>query len=475
MTTKEEIVKKLVSVKGVGESKAEDVYKQGFDSIDKIKKASVKDLTKVDGISEKTAGRIQDEIKKFKGEKKKTGKTSKKEGAEEPKEHQEIRKKINSFLDDKYLPPAVIDKIIKRVAGDETLKSNLEEIVKKILSEYEDNIIDYSEACGIVGAQSIGEPGTQMTMRTFHYAGVAEISVTLGLPRLIEIVDARSTPSTPTMKIYLEEEYRLKSDLARKVANKIESTKLNEIGDIAADLNNLTVEIDLDKKTLSRKDLTVDDVLNRVKKIKKVDAKKRKNKIKVSLDEPGYKNLLDINEKLKKIKVKGIKGIKRVIIRKEADEYVVHSEGSNLKKVLEVDGVDHTRTTTNDLREASRVLGIEAGRNVIIQEAQNTLQEQGLNVDIRHIMLVSDVMTNDGTIRAIGRHGVSKEKESVLSRAAFEITVKHLLKASRHGEVDELQGVAENVIVGQPVKLGTGAVDLLMKREKHKSKKKKKS
>jgi len=98
------------------------------------------------------------------------------------------------------------------------------------------------------------------------------------------------------------------------------------------------------------------------------------------------------------------------------------------------------------------------------------LSEQGLNVDMRHIMLVADVMTADGTVRAIGRHGVSGEKSSVLSRAAFEITVNHLLLASQRGESDELNGVAENIIVGQPVKLGTGAIELVMNTKKPKQK-----
>ena len=182
-----------------------------------------------------------------------------------------------------------------------------------------------------------------------------------------------------------------------------------------------------------------------------------------------FKKLLDVTETLKNLKVKGIDGIKRVIIRNEPNEgYVIYSEGSNLEKVLDIEGVDPYRTTTNDIQAVGRVLGIEAARNMIIKEAYNTLMEQGLNVDLRHIMLVADIMTVDGTIRAIGRHGVSKEKESVLSRAAFEITVSHLLQAARRGEVDKLGGVAENIIVGQPVNLGTGAVQLVMKRNKKK-------
>ena len=174
---------------------------------------------------------------------------------------------------------------------------------------------------------------------------------------------------------------------------------------------------------------------------------------------------------LKNLKIKGIDGIKRVIIRKEPNEgYIIYSEGSNLKEVLDIEGVNPYQTTTNDIHAVARELGIEAARNMIIHEANATLSEQGLNVDMRHIMLVADVMTADGTVRAIGRHGVSGEKSSVLSRAAFEITVNHLLLASQRGETDQLNGVAENIIVGQPVNLGTGAIELVMNTKKPKQK-----
>ncbi len=386
------------------------------------------------------------------------------EVAEEPAETKKLRADMEKILGERYLPRSVIDDIISKVAGRKELESKLKNILARALEDYKKNIIDAYEACGIVGAQSIGEPGTQMTMRTFHYAGVAEINVTLGLPRLIEIVDARSSPSTPMMNIYLRDEYRLNPDLAKEVANQIEITRLMDLADIETDMNNLVIYINPDDKTMKKKGFTIDQLLDCVKKIRGTDAKVDKEKIKLSLDEPSYKNLLDVGETLKNLKVSGIDGIKRIIIRKEPGEgYVIYSEGSNLEKVLEIQGVDPYRATTNDIQAVGKVLGIEAARNMIIQEAYNTLMEQGLNVDMRHIMLVADVMTADGTIRAIGRHGVSAEKESVLSRAAFEITVSHLLQASRQGEIDKLGGVAENIIVGQPVNLGTGAVELIMK------------
>lgn len=381
----------------------------------------------------------------------------------EPKEFKKIRSDIQKVLKKQFLPISLIDGIVEQVARDKTLQGKLKNIVAHTVEEYTKNCIDPTEACGMIGAQSIGEPGTQMTMRTFHYAGVAEINVTLGLPRLIEIVDARSSPSTPMMNIYLRDEYRLNPDLAKEIANKIEVTRLIDVADIEMDLVNITISIKPNKKTMEKKGITNDDLLERVQSVRKLSAKLEKDTIKVTLDDPGYKVLQNTNEALKNLKIKGIDGIKRVIIRNEPKEgYVIYSEGSNLKEVLDIEGVNPYRTTTNDIHAIARELGIEAARNMIIQEAFATLSEQGLNVDMRHIMLVADVMTADGTVRAIGRHGVSGEKSSVLSRAAFEITVNHLLLASQRGESDQLNGVAENIIVGQPVNLGTGAIELVM-------------
>jgi len=362
-----------------------------------------------------------------------------------------------------YFIPYLVLKELAEKAIEEGLTDKLGLLIDKTIEQYEKGKIDAAEACGIVAAQSIGEPGTQMTMRTFHYAGVAEINVTLGLPRLIEIVDARSTPSTPMMTVYLEGAYKVNSDMAKKVANQIEITRLHDIASINIDVENLVIFVELDDKAMERKDISKDDVIERIKKLKKIDVKEIGKDLRIELEDVGYKNLLLTAENLKKLKIKGIDGIERVIIRREPEEgYVIYTEGSNLEEVLNIEGVDGKRTTTNDIQSVARVLGIEAARNMIINEAYNTLMEQGLHVDIRHIMLVADTMTVDGTVRAIGRHGVSGEKSSVLSRAAFEITVNHLLRASKRGEVDRLGGVAENIIVGQPIKVGTGAVKLVM-------------
>jgi len=188
-----------------------------------------------------------------------------------------------------------------------------------------------------------------------------------------------------------------------------------------------------------------------------------KSKKEEMVEEMPFKKLLIASVESNAIQIKGVEGIRRALIRKEKDEYVIYTEGSNLEDVIQIAGVDGARTTTNSVFEIYRVYGVEAARAALIYEANRTLAEQGLGVDIRHLMLVADVMTNEGDIRAIGRHGISGKKTSVLARAAFEITAAHLLRAAITGEVDELKGVAENIIVGQPITLGTGAVNLVYK------------
>ena len=386
----------------------------------------------------------------------------------------EMLAKHLGVAEEAHLPQRIIRKLVDgglhRGFGDPQLKQAAE----LALVEYNKARVDPTEAAGIVGAQSIGEPGTQMTMRTFHFAGVAEINVTLGLPRLIEIVDARRTPSTPTMTLFLKQSIKNDRGAATRIANLIETSTLKDIAAVEADLGTLEIRISPDAEKMAEKDITIDEVVAAVNSVRRITAKHEEGKkgtagkITVTLGEPNFKNLQKAVEDLKKQKVRGIDSIVRLVIRRDDTEggYILFTEGSNLKEILEIEGIDHRRIMTNDINQIQEELGIEAARNAIMEEAYGTLQGQGLQVDRRHLMLVADVMTADGEVKAIGRQGVSGQKSSILARAAFEITVDHLLQAGMTGEIDPLNGVAENIIVGQPVNLGTGAVRLAIDTQK---------
>ncbi|VVB54194.1 DNA-directed RNA polymerase subunit A'' [uncultured archaeon] len=377
------------------------------------------------------------------------------------------QKNIDEMISDLKLPQNVIDNLNRELKERKITKKQMEEIVKRLHSGYDNAKIEAGEAAGVVSAQSIGEPGTQMTMRTFHYAGVAEINVTLGLPRLIEIVDARKNPSTPMMTIFLEKNYSHDRDKARELAWKIEATYINVLGSISTDITEMKVLIELNKKALAQRNMTSKEIADKIEEELGVSCEIKGDTLVLEPGKPSYRELLQLVKSLHSVILKGIKGIKRVVIRKEdTGEYVLYTEGSVLKEVLAIEGVDATRTRTNNVNEIFEVMGIEAARQALINEATDTLKEQGLNVDVRHIMLVSDIMTVDGDVKPIGRHGISGEKASVLARAAFEVTVNHLLDSGMRGDVDELRGVTENVIVGQPIRLGTGNVKLIARKAK---------
>ena len=386
----------------------------------------------------------------------------------------DVSSDIEAVVEDTELPRRLKDEVYSTVESRGVGVDEADRIAKAVESRYMETRVDPLDPVGTVSAQSIGEPGTQMTMNTFHYAGVAEIDVTQGLPRLIELVDARKTPDTPMMTVHLDGEYATDREKAHEVVWQIEATRILALGDISTNVADMLVEIDLNDDTLLERWPTVDDVDEIAEEIAEtiegslgVDTRQVGTVVEFGPEEPSYRDLLQLVEELRDIVFKGIDEISRVVIRKEetdsGEEFVLYTEGSDFGAVLDIEGVDASRTTCNNIHEIKAELGVEAARETLINETMNTLEEQGLDdVNVRHLMLVADIMTNEGTIESIGRHGISGSKDSVLARAAFEVTVNHLLDAAIHGEVDELDGVTENVIVGKPIKLGTGDVDLRM-------------
>ncbi len=371
---------------------------------------------------------------------------------------------LDSLLAKYSLPENLVSQLKEKTSGLGLTAEQLERIVDEVNAAYIKALIEPGEAAGTVAAQSVGEPGTQMTLRTFHYAGVRELNVTLGLPRLIEIVDARRMPSTPTMTIYLDEEHRGSLEKAKEVVARIERIAVENVAkSIEYDMINSSFIVEIDTEVSEDKGLDLDFIAKSIEKLKVGRVSVEGNSIIITPETTAPEKIKRLRERILDLRLKGIKGIKRVVIQKEDNEYVLHTDGSNLAQVLGIKGIDTTRIYTNNISEIAEVLGIEAARNAIIREAFQVLDQQGLDVDIRHVILVADLMTSTGKIRQIGRHGVSGEKSSVLARAAFEVTVKHLLDAAAHGEEDALEGVTENVIVGQPVPLGTGIVELFMR------------
>jgi DNA-directed RNA polymerase subunit A" len=447
----------------------------------KKKPVAKKTTTKKAPAKKATAAAKKPTTKKPAAKKAATKKPAAKEPAVSAAIVKHMEKRFDKMREERRLPPSVMEELVTKVTSLEITKKEFDSICDNVIESYERSLVEPGEAVGTVAAQSIGEPGTQMTLRTFHYAGVAELSVTQGLPRLIEIVDARNNPSTPTMKIHLVEEFAQERNVAKDIARNIEMVLVESVAsNVSIDLLRQAIDIRFDPELMEDKGLKVEDIAEAIQaKIKaKGEVEAADNTIFVYPTNETLADLQRLSEKIREVRVKGINNVTHVVIRKESDGYVLYTEGSNLEDALEIEGVNPHKIYTNNLREIFQVLGIEATRNAIIQEAMNVLNEQGMDVDVRHIILVADMMTADGTIRQIGRHGISGSKNSALARAAFEVTIKHLLGAGIAGTRDPLRGITENVILGQLIPLGTGAIDLLMNPQftstkKRKTKKKK--
>lgn len=374
-------------------------------------------------------------------------------------------------LEEDGIPHDLIDKIRDKVKDEELEEEQLEYLLNKIYINYNNAIVETSEPVGTVAAQSIGEPGTQMTLRTFHYAGVEEFSVTQGLPRLIEIVDARRFPSTPQMEVFLEEDYRDSEETAIIIHNRIEQIRIEQIiYDVDLDFVDWNIVINLIPEVCEKKGINIDDIPDILKRYKKKGTIKREgNSIIINPGVEDLQVLQKMREKILKKVVKGIRGVKRGLLTPSDDnkEWVIKTEGTNLPGVIQIEGVDPTRTVSNHIHEVEKLYGIEGARNMIIKEAQKVLEQQSLDVDLRHLLILSDLMCNSGTIQSIGRHGISGSKSSVFARAAFEVTVNQLLDAGLYGEEERLLGIPENVIIGQVCPIGTGRISIMFDLDKN--------
>lgn len=365
------------------------------------------------------------------------------------------------------IPGAILKELKKNVSEFNLNQKQTKEVLEKTKKAYFESRINPGEAIGVITAESFGEPSTQMILNVFHFAGVSEVQVTSGLPRLIEICDARKEIKTPSMEIYLKKEYCIDLDKVRKIALQIKETKLEEVvSEIIVDLMKSSIELNLNKSKLSDIGMTSKSLCEVLSSsLKNISIKETgSGRIFIKLKEEGdFSGVYKLKEKIKNIPIKGVKGIKQILPIKKGNEFIVLTAGTNLKEVLKLKEVDGTRTITNDIFEVNEVLGIEATRHAIIKETLKIIEDQGLDIDIRHLMFLADTMTASGKIKGVTRSGISSEKESVLARASFETPIKHLVNASLIGEKDLLNSVIENVILNQPVPLGTGLPDLIAK------------
>jgi len=364
------------------------------------------------------------------------------------------------------LPKSILDEV-KAHLPERCSEARLKRIMEAVYEEYRQALVDPGECVGLVGAESIGEPGTQMTLNTFHFAGVSEMNVTTGLPRLIEILDARKSIQSPMMDVYLNGSYKRGEEI-RKVAERIKETVFQEyVSEISIDVVESLMTVRLDEQKMAAVDMSTDRLIRvLLRSLKGFTLRKTgpaSIEVKSTSKEEPLKEIYRLKERIKSVYINGIRDVSQVLPVKRGDEYIIVTAGSNLKAILKMEEVDTTRTVSNDLTEVEEVLGIEAARQQIIREVLKVLRAQGIDIDSRHILLVADAMTMSGHVQGISRYGIVKDKPSVLARASFETPLRHIFNAAMIGERDALNSVIENVMLNQPVPVGTGLPGLVTK------------
>ena len=225
---------------------------------------------------------------------------------------------------------------------------------------------------------------------------------------------------------------------------------------------NKKIEIMLDSKALKSVHAGASTIADRLKD-KGFNVKSSDVKISVSVQELDFKQIYRTKEKLKETIVSGIKGVEQVLVTHRDGNYIILASGSNLKEVREVKGVDANRVSSNDIHDVSNVLGIEAARQTIMNEIKKVIESQGLDINERHIKLIADAMTSSGAVKGVTRMGIISDKASILARATFETPDKQFVTATIQGGRDELKSVIENILLNQPIPVGTGLPGLLVK------------
>ncbi|KAF7974929.1 hypothetical protein HWV62_10969 [Athelia sp. TMB] len=412
-------------------------------------------------------------------------------------------------------------------------KEAFEWVMGEVEAKFNQSVANPGEMCGTLSAQSIGEPATQMTLNTFHYAGVSSKNVTLGVPRLKEIINVATNIKTPSLSVYLEPELARDPVLAKNVQQELAYTSLRTVtaaveiwydpdptSTIIAE-DEVFVEsffaipdeeiegklhlqspwllrLELDRAKMIDRKLTMAYVAGRIAESFKTDlfviwsednsekliircrvlggADKEDEDGMGTIEEDIFLRQLE-NTMLNSVSLRGVKDIKRVFLLehdristsadgtikpRDQKEWVLETDGVNLKTVMCIDGVDFARTYSNSCVEVFNVLGIEAARNAILRELRNVIEFDGSYVNYRHLALLCDLMTHRGTLMAITRHGINRADTGALMRCSFEETVEILMEAAAVGEKDDCHGVAENVMFGQMAPMGTGAFEVAL-------------
>ena len=443
--------------------------------------------------------------------------------------------KIMHILIDIHLSPKIL------INEYRITREQYDTIKDVIIKTFKKSKISPGEMVGAVAAQSIGEPATQMTLNTFHYAGVsAKSNVTRGIPRLTELLHISKTIKSPSVKIYINDKYNEDKNKCNYIKNKLEYTKLNDIvisSEIHYDPKHINYETDIEedkgfleiyklfeeteneqydsvnispwiirfkfnKDMILEKGIIMEDIQFAINNydsdsIKFIYSDENSKELigRITIESNilsnseivnGLEDQSDIIDVFKDVKqqllenviIKGINNITNIVMSEEnymkkidgelvdKKQIVLETDGTNLIDVLSNEYINNIKTISNDILEIFEIFGIEAARNALIKEIKDVVEYEGSYINNRHIELLCEMMTSSGRLISINRQGINRGDIGPLAKCSFEDTTDQLIKAGIFGEVDRLEGVSSNIMLGQKIKAGTNNSEILLDEQK---------
>lgn len=423
-------------------------------------------------------------------------------------------------------------------------KEQFDYAVEEIIRTFKKAIAEPGEMEGIIAAQSIGEPVTQMTLNAFHSSGIAAMANTnSGVPRIKELLSFSKNIKTPKMFVYLTEDQMGNRELANRIASHIKYTTIGQLrkridiyydvdpyakdglmvkdnvrnifyglsqakSTCQTDITNLPwlMRIEFDREKMLNKEVTLLDIKSKfcntwekryadIKSIKK-EEKNLLDKItncavlsntdndkmpimhiRFDMNDYNTATLVEFMELfVDKFRIKGIPNIEDNYVSEEKminynnpehsiekkTNYLLYTDGINLTDIRYINNIDLNRTFCNDIISIYENFGIEATRAVLLKELTTTFENGGAQVNAQHMALLVDIMTNNGDVTSIDRHGMNRIDNDPLSRASFEKTVDQLLAAAVFNKVDSMQSVSSRIMSGLAFRGGTGYCNLIL-------------
>ena len=395
-------------------------------------------------------------------------------------------------------------------------KETLPSLKSQIKKYIQNAIVPSGEMVGVICAQSIGERQTQLTLNSFHSAGLNVSMVTTGVPRFLEILNATKEPKICSNSFEMKNKnLKTITDIRKEIGNSLKQLYWKDLIETETlyfekedehwyesfeyfysnefRIHKTAFSYKMDKQVLFRNNISFPKIKDIFENefdflhvvfspyhiaqidffidMDEIEKQEETNNSIANKKEFLYKLFLNevIRQKILDMPICGISKIKDFFIQREdiSKKFIVNTEGTNMIELLKLPYIDIKTVKTNHMWDVFNIIGIEGTRKFLLEELTNIVSSDGTFINQCHLTLLIDLMTFNGTIQSISRYGVKKEQNSVFTRSSFEESLEHFSKAAFFCEKENIKSVSASIMCGKRSNIGTGSLTLNMDWDKY--------